>query len=122
MTFETPEWYINHKTKGSRTTSGYVSESPNGFQKHHLLLVGLRSFQLLWNVPCFHRGPRSHGLSVRCPCFSNTILSQLSLILGPKSILFSCGWGVAWLGFCFVLFMTSAEAGEEKLIYFIILM
>lgn len=49
------------------------------------------------------------------------ILSQFSLTLGPKSILFSCGWGVAWIGFCFVLLVTSAKTGEEKLIYFVIL-
>lgn len=62
------------------------------------------------------------SVSVQCKNFSNVILSQFLLILGPKSILFSCGWGVAWFGFCFVSFMTSAETGEEKLIYFIILM
>lgn len=61
-------------------------------------------------------------VSVWCRCFSNImILSQFSLTLGPKSILFSCGWGVAWIGFCFVLLVTSTKTGEEKLIYFVIL-
>lgn len=53
-------------------------------------------------------------VSVQCRCFSNMILSQFSLILGPKSILFSHGLGVAWFGFCFVLFVTSAETGERN--------
>lgn len=59
------------------------------------------------------------SVSVQCRNFSNIILSQFLLILGPKSILFSCGCGVACFGFCFVSFMTSAETGKRN--YFIIL-
>lgn len=59
------------------------------------------------------------SVSVQCRNFSNIILSQFLLILGPKNILFSCGCGVAWFGFCFVSFMTSAETGKRN--YFIIL-
>lgn len=59
------------------------------------------------------------SVSVQCRNFSNIILSQFLLILGPKSILFSCGCGVAWCGFCFVSFMTSAETGKRN--YFIII-
>lgn len=55
---------------------------------------------------------------VQCRHFSNIILSQFLLILGPKSILFSHGCGVAW--FCFVLFCFIHDLSgdrEEKLFY-----
>lgn len=46
------------------------------------------------------------------------ILSHFSLILGPKSILFSCGvWFVVL--FCFIHDLSRNR--EEKLIYFVML-
>lgn len=53
-------------------------------------------------------------------CFNNIILSQLPLILGPKSSLFPCGM---WLVFVFVLVFVflfcfiddlSRDRGEKK--------
>lgn len=63
-------------------------------------------------------------------CFNNIILSQLPLILGPKSSLFPCGMWLVFVFvfvfvlvfvFCFVSLMTSVETGgKKKLIYFVV--
>lgn len=56
-------------------------------------------------------------------CFNNIILSQLPLILGPKSSLFPCGMWLVFVFvfvfvlvfvFCFVSLMTSVETGGKK--------